>query len=282
MDAWLDTIIGNLTGLMTQNMWFAPLLSLVAGVVTSFTPCSLSAVPMALAYMEGTSEKEPKKALRLSLFMALGMAVTFGVFGSLASVIGHVMHDVGHWWSILMGVLMILMALQMWDVIRIFPGHEHNHDHDGCDAHSHKSLHNHSHAHGENHSHDHKKNHGHLHQPEEDCNCRVCSHTRPKGKGYAGAFFTGALGGVFASHCAAPVMVALLAMVAQSEKGPFWGIFLMVLYAFGHSILMVLAGTSYSVVDGWIKNPKYERISKRLRGMVGTVILLIGIVMLFL
>jgi cytochrome c-type biogenesis protein len=91
---------------------------------------------------------------------------------------------------------------------------------------------------------------------------------------------TGALSGVFASHCAAPVMVALLAIVAQAEHGLLWGIFLMFLYAVGHSILLVIAGTSYGVVDGWIRNPKYDKISKRLRIVLGAVILLIGLMML--
>ena len=34
MNVWLET----LTGLMRENLWFAPVLSLVAGVVTSFYP----------------------------------------------------------------------------------------------------------------------------------------------------------------------------------------------------------------------------------------------------
>lgn len=252
MDAWMDSIIELLAGLMQQNLWFAPVLSLAAGIVTSFTPCSLSAVPMVLAYVEGTSSKEPRKALKLSLTMALGMAVTFGVFGSIASVIGHFMHEVGHWWSFLMGILMILMALQMWEIIRIFPK---------------------QHSHGKGHGAHHDHSHG-------EC-CEECQQQRFLGKGYAGAFLTGALGGVFASHCAAPVMVALLAMVAQSEHGPFWGIFLMILYALGHSILMVLAGTSYSLVDSWLKNPRYEKASKRLRGIMGAVVLLLGLLMIF-
>lgn len=288
MDAWLDALVGTLTELMTQNLWFAPALSLVAGIVTSFTPCSLSAVPMVIAYMEGSSAKDSRKALRLSLVMALGMAVTFGIFGSAASLIGHVMHDVSHWWSFLMGILMILMALQMWGVIRIFPG-GHSHEHGGeCD---------HSHGAGESCSCEHDGEWGHScehgevcdHSPEEkngrhfhlEESCPDCGTRRTKRGGYLGAFFTGALGGVFASHCAAPVMVALLAMVAQSEHTPLWGIFLMVLYALGHSILMVFAGTSYSVVDGWIKNPRYAKASRGLKGIVGAVILLIGLLMLF-
>ena len=49
------------------------------------------------------------------------MAVTFGVFGSAASVIGHRMHEAGHWWTILMGILMILMSLQVFGLIHLIP-----------------------------------------------------------------------------------------------------------------------------------------------------------------
>lgn len=251
MEAWLDSLVSTLAGWMTQNLWFAPVLSLAAGIVTSFTPCSLSAVPMAIAYMEGSGAKDARRAFRLSLTMALGMAVTFGIFGSLASLIGHVMHDVGRWWSYLMGLLMVLMALQIWDVIRILPG-RHSHEHgEGCGHHAHTGA------------------------------CPECGMPKKKRSGYPGAFLTGALGGVFASHCAAPVMVALLALVAQSEHTVLWGIFSMVLYAFGHSILLVFAGTGYSVVDGWLHDPKYAKISRRLKSTVGVILLLIGLLMLF-
>lgn len=248
METWTDAVVKTLTGLMAQNVWFAPVLSLAAGIVTSFTPCSLSAVPMVLAYIEGSAAVGRKRALHLSLVMALGMAATFGLFGCLASAIGHFMHEAGHWWSALMGVLMLLMALQMWGVIRLFPK-EPDHQSQG---------------------------HGHIHEEV----CESCHTKKMSGRSYAGAFLTGALGGVFASHCAAPVMVALLALVAQSKHGPFWGIFLMALYALGHSILLVLAGISYSIVDRWLKKPGCRMAGKWLRGTIGTVLLVLGIALL--
>ena len=60
------------------------------------------------------------------------------------------MHEAGHWWTALMGVLMILMALQVFGAVNIIP---------------------------------------HIHMSEKMTK-----------KGYAGAFLTGAVGGVFASH----------------------------------------------------------------------------------
>ena len=102
-----------------------------------------------------------------------------------------------------------------------------------------------------------------------------------KRQGYMGAFLTGALGGLFASHCAIPVMVALLALVAELGKNAWWGILLMVLYALGHSILLIAAGTGYSYVEKIIQNPKAESVGKWLRAILGVVIFLVGLLLVF-
>ena len=83
MTQWLNT----LANLIQQYIWLAPVLALVGGLVTSFTPCSLSSVPMVIAYIGGSAKNDTKKAFRLSLTMAGGLALTFLVFGSLASVL---------------------------------------------------------------------------------------------------------------------------------------------------------------------------------------------------
>ena len=116
----MTEIINALTRLMTDNLWAAPVLSLAAGIVTSFTPCSLASVPMLLACV-GAVEADRKKAFRLSLSMAGGMAVTFGIFGSVALFIGHLFHEAGHWWTFLMGILMVLMALQVFVIVNVIP-----------------------------------------------------------------------------------------------------------------------------------------------------------------
>ena len=88
MNEWLETI----ARLLTQNIWAAPVLCLAAGVITSFTPCSLSTIPMVLTYVGAAAKENTRRAFTVSLTMALGMACTLGVFGSIASAIGHFMH----------------------------------------------------------------------------------------------------------------------------------------------------------------------------------------------
>lgn len=73
----MTEIMNTLTGLMADNLWAAPVLSLLAGIITSFTPCSLASVPMLLACV-GAVGADRKKSVRLSLSMAAGMAVTLG------------------------------------------------------------------------------------------------------------------------------------------------------------------------------------------------------------
>jgi cytochrome c biogenesis protein CcdA len=73
-----------------------------------------------------------------------------------------------------------------------------------------------------------------------------------------GAFFAGILGGLFSSPCATPVLIALLAIVAQ--KGSLlWGALLLLLYSAGHSTLVLIAGTSIGFVKKLSANEKYVR-----------------------
>lgn len=258
MTEWLQI----LAEMIQKYMWIAPILALAAGVITSLTPCSLSSVPMVIAYIGGSAKKDTKKAFRLSLTMAAGLGITFLIFGALASVIGHYLHEIGAVWYVFLGLVMILMALQVWGIIKVIPNHPHDygkgeeHSSHGCECHDH------SHHHGHETVHD-------------TCHCGP----KVSKKGYLGALLAGMMSGAVASHCSTPVMIALLAMVAEADS-TLWGIFLLIMFSVGHSILIVFAGTSYSVVESWMYNPKYEKISRILRTVMGVVILLIGIVMI--
>ena len=58
----MNGILDTLAEIMRNNLWAAPLLSLFAGIITSFTPCSLATVPMLLACV-GASKAGPEKSL---------------------------------------------------------------------------------------------------------------------------------------------------------------------------------------------------------------------------
>ena len=117
IDGWLSQIaevIGN-------KMWLAPLLALLAGVLTSITPCSLSSVPLIIGYVGGVGERNTKKAFAYSAVFSFGTAVTFVTLGIVATSAGKLMGTSSPVWYIILGVLMVLMALQTWEVFSFIP-----------------------------------------------------------------------------------------------------------------------------------------------------------------
>jgi len=122
MDAFINTALENLSLLIGANRWLAPVLSILAGALTSVTPCSLSSIPLVIAFVGGTGRKNPATAFRFSLVFALGMAITFTTLGVLASLLGKLFNfGTGGWWYLVLGTLMIAMALQTWGIITIIP-----------------------------------------------------------------------------------------------------------------------------------------------------------------
>lgn len=117
INQWLETLSAAISG----NMWLAPLLALLAGILTSVTPCALTSVPLVIGYVGGTGQKDTKKAFWLSVVFSLGMAVTFTILGTAASILGRLMQGTGPWWYILLGILMLLMALQIWELFNFIP-----------------------------------------------------------------------------------------------------------------------------------------------------------------
>lgn len=121
MDAMINGWLSSLSGFLSANMWLAPLLALFAGVLTSFTPCCLSSVPLVIGYVGATENRTTKHAFQLSAVFAGGMAVTLTALGTVSALLGKLLQGVGSWWYILLGILMVLMALQTWEVYSFIP-----------------------------------------------------------------------------------------------------------------------------------------------------------------
>ena len=105
--------------LLTQNIWVAIIVALIAGLVSSFTPCSLSSIPLIIGYVGGYSEKDKKKPLIYSLVFSLGTALTFTILGIVSATIGKMFIAIGTWWYLILGFIMLGVALQMFGIIKI-------------------------------------------------------------------------------------------------------------------------------------------------------------------
>lgn len=65
--------------------------------------------------------KEFAPSLLLSILFAVGSTVTFCILGMLASALGGLLERAETVLHFAMSILLVLMALQMWEVIRIIP-----------------------------------------------------------------------------------------------------------------------------------------------------------------
>ena len=121
MDIATNRLLESISAAISSNIWLAPLLALLAGILTSFTPCALTSVPLVIGYVGGTGKRDTKRAFWLSVVFSIGMAVTFTILGTAASLLGRLMQGTGSWWYILLGILMFLMALQTWEIFNFIP-----------------------------------------------------------------------------------------------------------------------------------------------------------------
>lgn len=121
LDAMIDGWVNQIVMVIGQMPWLGPLLALIAGVLAAFTPCCLSSIPLIVGYISGLGEKTTKRAFLYSLTFAGGTACTFVALGLIATSVGHLLGTDSVIWHIILGLLMFLMALQIWDVINIIP-----------------------------------------------------------------------------------------------------------------------------------------------------------------
>lgn len=230
----MNEILESISRLITENQWLAPLLALAAGLLTSLMPCSLASIPLVIGFVGGTTgeeQKDRRRPLKLSLTFALGMTLTFTALGVIAASAGILMGAAQRWWYLGLGLLMILMALQTWELFEFIPS--------------------------------------------------TYLVSRSNRRGYLGALIAGALGGLFSSPCATPVLIALLALVAGQGQ-LLWGVLLLLLYAAGHSLLSVLAGTSAGFAKRITQSGRYGKFSLVLKVVMGALILLMGIYLIYL
>jgi len=99
---------------------------------------------------------------------------------------------------------------------------------------------------------------------------------KPKTGGVLGALVLGLLFGVVSAPCAAPILVVLLTYLAGAGSSVTWGGTLLLVYALGHSVLILIAGTSMGAARQLIENKKATRVLEILRRSAGAAIALVG------
>ncbi len=90
---------------------------LMAGLLTSLTPCMLSMLPITIGYIGGYETQTRAQAAIQSTWFSLGLATTLAGLGVLAAVLGKIYGQVGLGLPIVVSVIAILMGLNLLEAL---------------------------------------------------------------------------------------------------------------------------------------------------------------------
>jgi cytochrome c-type biogenesis protein len=82
-----------------------------------FSPCHLASIPLIVAYVGGQqSIMVPRRAAGYAIAFSAGLFITIAVIGAICAMLGRMLGDIGSWWQILIGAVLIWVALGMLGV----------------------------------------------------------------------------------------------------------------------------------------------------------------------
>ncbi|WP_409069859.1 cytochrome c biogenesis CcdA family protein [Clostridium sp. FAM 1755] len=113
----MNEIITKGINLMGNNIFLALLISFLGGIISSFSPCVLSSIPLIIGYVNKYGKNDKKTAFKYSLFFSLGIIITFTTLGIISSLVGKFFTSGGKLWYLLLGAIMLFVGLQIIGVI---------------------------------------------------------------------------------------------------------------------------------------------------------------------
>jgi len=84
-----------------------------------FSPCHMASIPLIIGYVGGQdSILEGKKAVPYALLFTLGLFITIAVVGVICIFLGRMLGDVGPYWTLLLGGILIWVAVDMLGIVK--------------------------------------------------------------------------------------------------------------------------------------------------------------------
>lgn len=110
--------------LITVNQWMTGGLAVAAAgafawgmVSVLFSPCHLASIPLIVAYVGGQETAvHPHRAAWYAGAFSVGLFITIAVVGIVCALLGRMLGDVGTWWQVFVGIVLIWVALGMLGV----------------------------------------------------------------------------------------------------------------------------------------------------------------------
>lgn len=112
--------------LLTVNSWMMTGTGLAAlgcflwGVISvALSPCHMASIPLIVAYVAGQDKVlKARHAAQYAVVFTVGLFITITLVGIVCSLLGRMLGEVGPYWTILVGGILIWVALDMLGLAR--------------------------------------------------------------------------------------------------------------------------------------------------------------------
>ena len=191
-----------------------------------FSPCHLASIPLIVAYVGGQEKiLNPREAGFYSLAFTSGLFITIALIGIICALLGRMLGDVGNYWQILLGLILVWVALGMLGV--------------------------------------------------EKCSMSGSLLYRLNFRGLFGAFSLGLAYGILSGSCTFGFIAPIMAIITV-QKHIATGILFILLFAIGHCLPILVAGSSTAVVKRFMENSSWQGAGNWFRKGAGVVIIMLG------
>ncbi len=116
----MDQVFILINQWMTGGVLLGALGCFLWGMVSVlFSPCHLASIPLIVGYVAGQDKLiEGRQATVFACLFTTGLFLTIAAIGIVCSLLGRMLGDVGPYWTILVGLILLWVALDMLGVAR--------------------------------------------------------------------------------------------------------------------------------------------------------------------
>lgn len=226
MPGLLEQFLLAINAWMTGDSLAAYAGSFLWGLVSVlFSPCHLASIPLMVGYVAGQGRLvEGREAVRYAVVFTLGLFTTIALVGVACALLGRMLGDVGPYWTMAVGAVLVFVALDMLGVAA----------------------------------------------------CRLSGGLMSKLKvhGVSGALIMGLGYGLLSGSCTFGFLAPLLAVITVQEQ-VLTGVGLILTFALGHCLPIVIAGSSASLARRMLEG--FSGGGTWVRRMAGVLVGLLGV-----
>ena len=100
---------------MSSGALIAALGCFLWGMVSvALSPCHMASIPLIVSYVGAGKRLQIRSATFYAAAFTIGLFITIAIVGIICSLLGRMLGDIGQWWTIVAGVILIWVALICW------------------------------------------------------------------------------------------------------------------------------------------------------------------------